>query len=169
MSINGFKDRIRQGRIAKALRNNQRTVVFPSSANIRSMGIVCDLGLKENIAGSALAANATLGYIYFSDEARSGKESEDTIYQSDLNFWRLPDKKLIEDFVSRDFDLLLCLTSQQNEAAAYVCALSQAHFKVNAFPGSKIFDLTIRIEQMNVSALIDQLTLTIERLNVVNN
>lgn len=138
----GFKNNFRTKAIQKAIKGNNRTVAFPNFETIQSVGVVAYEGFSEDII-EKLKPNAAVTCLLFSTTKRRKGDSSEFIFTTDLNFWGLPTNGRIESFTNLSFDILLNLTFEPSEAIDYVCARSNAKFKVSSTQNGLVYDLVI--------------------------
>jgi hypothetical protein len=100
--------------------------------------------LKEELGISNIMA---LGY---SDEKAlpfylHAKLNFDAICQKDLNWYRIPQGKAVENFMAEEYEIIIDLTLQDRLPIQYIMARSRARFKVGRYSESnkKILDMMI--------------------------
>jgi hypothetical protein len=148
---------IRKKIIERAINHTKRNVVFPDLDTLKSIGFVLDGETDEKEASWKFQnAQVNVQFIRFVDQKRGTDTRQNTIYRSDLNFWKLPPSRLVHPFIDTPFDILINLAGINNDAVTYICAASKANFKVCYKPLGKIYDLVIELEEWKKSELIKE-------------
>ena len=133
MKKRGLKFSVQNKIIHRTIKNNKRTIVFPSINSIKNIGIV---GNDDNINGFDFSSNqltkgVKLNFLTTKIGKRDKAKEDVNIYSSDLNFWGLPQKRIINSFISEPFDVLINIADETERALAYICAASVSKFKIS--------------------------------------
>lgn len=85
----------------------------------------------------------------------------------ELGLMQIPKGSHIDEFLSRDFDLLINLSLADDFAPFYLAALSKAKFKIalDTEENRKHFDLLLKLEQINMNEYKNQL---VHYLSIIN-
>jgi hypothetical protein len=158
---------IRKKIIERAINHTKRKVVFPAIESIQSVGFILTDEKDERLAVWKFSETPVqVQLLRFIDQKRRKDDSlPNTIYRSDLNFWKLPPDRLIRSFVESPFDLLINLAGINNDSVTYICAASKAKFKVCYKPFGKIFDLVIDLDEENKHVFMKEIFNTLTNLN----
>ena len=87
------------------------------------------------------------------------------LFSSDLNFWGLPSKQLIQHFIDIPFDILINFASDQNPVIDFICASSVAKFKVARYDNNKIYDLIISGRSLEDSEYLNEIERTLNNFS----
>jgi hypothetical protein len=147
---------IRKKIIERAIYHTKRDVVFPGIETIASVGFVLSGDIDEKQAASKFRG-ATIQSIRYVDQKRGIENLPDTIFRSDLNFWKLPPDRLVHSFIETKFDILINLAGINNDTVTYICAASKAKFKVCYKPLGKVYDMVIDLAEENKNELVPEL------------
>jgi hypothetical protein len=153
----------RERTINETIKLNRRTVLFPRLENVHTIGIIDDS--STNIFTDDIKqfnSNVRVTYLFLRDEKRNDNQTSNIIFKSDLDFWGLPKKNNIVEFVNQNFDILINFSSIDNDAATYIYALSKASFKVSYKPNRKINDLIIDLQEDKRYMLVNELIRTLK-------
>jgi len=151
--------------IEKSSLSSKRDIHFPMPSAIMTIGIIADNRMKFNFKLKSIAKNSELTFLLFDPDKRPKEKSDEVIYVSDLNFWRVPKFKMIDSFVSKPFDILINLMLPDSDAAQYVCAKSIARFKVGRTKNGRVYDLIIDRKEMGIAEFLDEIERTISNFN----
>lgn len=86
-----------------------------------------------------------------------------------LNWKQKPSNPIVNNFIKRQFDILICLNIDQNIPLRYVSALTHARFKVGKYESGipPIYDLQIKLDgQVTLRQMIEQVN---HYLNLIRN
>lgn len=151
--------KIRDKILSKAINKRWENVYYPDLNAIRTVAYICgevpsDLERLWQKAGFEVKVTC----YSFAEGKRTDDLSWNKLYSSDLNIWKLPKAKLIDQFVGKEFDVLILAEKQPSrEALTYVCAVSKATFKVGSQQVGRLFDLVIGQEQPDAGKITSQL------------
>lgn len=81
------------------------------------------------------------------------------VSKKDLNWLKLPQGDVVEDFLAKKYDILFNLIMEENVTVDYLVSLSKARFKVGRLTGKNdYYDLTIDISGNNkIEFFIEQI------------
>ncbi|HNW89535.1 MAG TPA: hypothetical protein PKN48_07710 [Bacteroidales bacterium] len=150
-----------------------KKIIHPSDA--KSIGIIYNVGEeKDYLVITRFAGQLqndkkevrTLGWINLKDPPHYcyPRLMFDYITKRNINWFYKPSGEKINDFIEKDFDILLNTDTTNNPSLTYVTALSKAKLKVGLFSekNKEFFDLMISIEKIpEIQVLIDQMMLNI--------
>jgi hypothetical protein len=157
MKNRGINHRIRKRLIERALKKNKREVLFPSFHDVKSIGIVSDSSINYDFSTNRLTSNCKLTSIVVKSKKRGEIKNSEFIFKDDLNFWGLPKKKFIDNFINKPFDILLDVSCSSHDVINYICAKSPARFKISTKNSSRVFDLIISQKQVDVASLMKEI------------
>lgn len=164
--------------LAKKLKHQHREKHFSGLKQSVSVGILFDASSSsDNVIIKNLVKDLrqqgkdarVLGYVnhrnkdpqYISDGHNA------YISKQDFNWLNQPKDPLIDEFISKKFDILLVLTYQNWFPVHYISSLSQAHFKVGKSGISEPnFDLTL--EMAEITPLEEQVSQMMRYLNMIS-
>jgi hypothetical protein len=92
----------------------------------------------------------TLGFIDTKDEAQliTPKLEYDFFSQLDMNWLYTPKKLEVDNFIEEPFDILIDLNTSNCFPLKYICALSNAKFKVGKFGvDDRLYDFMVNVER----------------------
>lgn len=165
MKKKNVKYRIRENIIHKALKKNKRKVHFPSTTELKSIGIVCFANNNGIDLSKPLVINTKHWLLEIHKSKRPKQNRDMAVYKSDLNIIGLPKKQWIKPFINEAFDILIDLTDGTNQAIEYICAQSVAGLKIGTKPKSRVYDLIIKHNFENSANFIDEIEQTLNNLN----
>jgi hypothetical protein len=145
----GIKEIYANRKLEKLFSSNNRQVVFPNIDTARSIGVIWQPTQKE--AFQYLKNYFNRGQIIFRgycvfEEITNPHQDTNTLTVKDLDFWGLPKKEKVGEFLSIKFDILLNIALENNIVLDYLTGLSKARFKVGTSPNQKnFFDMNINI------------------------
>lgn len=127
----------------KVAGSSGRHVSFPLVQSIYKIGVITTSSLKFEFISGYFNQHVEIDSIEVKLEKRTKGDDSKAVFVSDLNFWGIPPKPLIQSFVDTPFDILINFAEPANEVANYICALSLAKFKVSKLQHHTIYDLII--------------------------
>jgi hypothetical protein len=160
-----IRNYIRKKYIARVLKKNKRTVLFPKQNTINEIAIVSDKIPDTKHSEISAFKQANISYMFYCDSKREKTSDENIIYASDLNFLKLPPKEKIIDFVEKPFDLLFDLSTGNNDVIDYICAKSIAKFKICSHNNNAVFDLIISKKEIDFEEIISETEQIIKNFN----
>ena len=82
------------------------------------------------------------------DNCHIPKLNYDFFYQKDLNWYYKPQNYIIDNFIKKEYDILINLSDSSCIPIKYLVASSVARFKIGRFEeGYEIYDLMIKLEK----------------------
>lgn len=156
---------------------NPRNIYITSLQKAKNIGIVCNITDEDSYKRifslfSKLHATGRLVWLmgYIDDKEVPfyclQQLTADYFCNKDLNWYGKPVKVQIDDFVKRDFDLVIDFTKQFYPVIQYMLTLTQAHFIVGSNKEyADLYDLYIDAENMNDHmALLEQVYIYTKQL-----
>ncbi len=157
--MNNFLTKIIRKRVIKREAAQQtRVKKYTSLKNAKRVGFiinVCDLSIAEAVTFLRKELS-NCGITYKSIGVDLSKETKKDpailsdpflvmIYQNNVNWYGIPENRLIDDFVDEEFDIVIDLSCNSNLFTIdYIMTKSKAKLKVGFLPGSKeISDIII--------------------------
>jgi hypothetical protein len=87
------------------------------------------------------------------------------IDQNSLSFAWIPKGQLVADFISTPFDVLINLDQAQHKPVNYICAASQAFFKIGPARGdSRHYDLMIDMQGNDIRRYLDEMRIIFNKI-----
>ncbi len=143
----------------KELKSNKRTKAVSNLEDAKSIGILYEatdaaqikkiepfvkyfFELKKDVKA--------LGYVNKKklDNHHIPKLNYDFFYLKDLNWYYKPQNYIINNFVKKEYDILINLSDSNCIPIKYLVASSLAHFKIGQFEdGFEIYDLMIKLDK----------------------
>jgi len=147
----GIKEIIAQKKLAKLISKTDHKPVFPNINTVKTIGVIWQPTQKEAFQYLKSYFNREQaifrGFCVF-EEITNPQQDSNTLTVKDLDFWGLPKKDKVEEFINIRFELLLNIALEDNLVLDYITALSQAKFKVGSSLKTKnYFDLNINIDE----------------------
>ena len=147
----GIKEIIAQKKLAKLISSTNHKPVFPNINTVKTIGVIWQPTQKEAFQYLKSYFNREQvifrGFCVF-EAITNPHQDSNTLTVKDLDFWGLPKKEKVDEFLKIRFELLLNIAPENNLVLDYVTALSQAKFKVGSSPKTKnYFDLNINIDE----------------------
>lgn len=165
MKNNSIRYRIRDRIVARAFKKNKRRASFPNPGSIDMVGVICFENQQVDDVIKNVFKPFCIEKIMLKNGKRPREDDEMAIYGSDNNFWGLPRKEWLNDFVDRKFSVIIDLTNATNSSVEYICALSKAEFLIGTNPKSKYFDLIINQKFVNSGDLIFEVKNILQKLS----
>jgi hypothetical protein len=157
--IEDIKHRFGRWVFQKELKSNKRTKAVSNLQNAKSIGILYEatdaaqikkiepfvkyfFELKKDVKA--------LGYVNKKklDNHHIPKLNYDFFYLKDLNWYYKPQNYIINNFVKKEYDILINLSDSNCIPIKYLVASSLAHFKIGQFEdGFEIYDLMIKLDK----------------------
>jgi len=97
---------------------------------------------------------------FLNDKKIDHKEDILIFNLNDVNWYGIPNSKRVDDFCNKEFDLLLCLFSEEVLPLEYIAFFSKAKYRVGAFDATKtsFYDLMIKTDiKKDMNYLIQQM------------
>ena len=157
-SIEDFKQQVGKWVFQRELKANSRTKEVCNLDNAKSIGILYNATTESNIKGIQSFVSyffdlkkdvKALGYVnskqlsYF----HAPKLQYDFFYKKDLNWYYKPQNYIIDNFIKKEYDILINLCDSSIIPIKYLAASSIAHFKVGIYEENyEIYDLMISLK-----------------------
>ena len=154
-----IKYKIGQWVFQKDLRTNKRLKEVSSLEAAESIGILYEATDSEQIKKIEPFVKyffelkkdvKALGYVNQKrlNNCHIPKLNYDFFYLKDLNWYYKPQNYIIENFVKKEYDILINLSDSNCIPIKYLVANSLAHFKIGQFEeGYEIYDLMIKLDK----------------------
>jgi hypothetical protein len=149
MNIKKIKEIFALKKFERLISNIDRRPVFPDIDKVKTIGVIWQPTQKEAFQYLKSYFNREQvifrGFCVFESITNPHQDSN-TLTVKDLDFWGLPKKEKVEEFINIRFEVLFNIALENNLVLDYITALSQARFKVGSSPdASNYFDLNINI------------------------
>lgn len=156
--IEDFKQKVGKWVFQRELKTNKRTKEVCNLDNAQSIGILYDATSEEQIKiikpfvsyFFALKKDVkALGYVNSKQLSfhHTPKLQYDFFYQKDLNWYYKPQNYIIDNFVKKEYDILINLCDSSIIPIKYLAASSIAHFKIGIHEENyEIYDLMISLK-----------------------
>lgn len=156
---------------------SQRNVYITSLQKAKNIGIICDItdedSYKRVFSVFSKLQNSgrnvwLMGYI--DDDAVPfyclQQLAADYFCNKDLNWYGKPLKVQIEDFIAKDFDMIIDLTKKSFPIFRYILTLSNAHLLIgSAKETADLYDIYIEGENLDShESLVEQIALYTNKL-----
>ena len=157
--LEDFKHKIGQWVFQRDLRINKRLKEVISLEKAKSIGILYDATNTEQIKRIEPFVKyffelkkevKALGYVNKKklDDCHIPKLNYDFFYLKDLNWYYKPQNYIIENFIKKEYNILINLSDSNCIPIKYLVASSLAHFKIGQFEeGYEIYDLMIKLDK----------------------
>ncbi|HOY33028.1 MAG TPA: hypothetical protein PKW80_14205 [Bacteroidales bacterium] len=156
-----------QKKLPKVIRSKQ--IIHPSAA--KSIGILYKVGEEKDYLivtdffsrlQNEKKEVRTLGWINLKDPPHYcyPRLMYDYITKRNINWFGKPSGEKINDFINKDFDILLNIDTSDNPSLTYAAALSKARLKVGKYSekNKDYYDLMISLDKPpEVTELIEQM------------
>lgn len=158
----------------KMLRNKvkklYRKTVYCKINDAKSIGVVSDSSKADSRKAALILSNlCKKNNITYELLSYSEKENEDVtlisdnnnnyIYHKDFTFFRKPQNQVINNFIDKEFDILINLYQQEHcFEVGYIVKLSKAKFKVGSSKLDKsLHDMIIELKDKDAVFLVEQI------------
>ena len=153
--IEDFKQKVGKWVFQRELKTNKRTKEVCNLDNAQSIGILYDATSEEQIKIIKPFVSyffdlkkdvKALGYVNSKQLSfhHTPKLQYDFFYQKDLNWYYKPQNYIIDNFVKKEYDILINLCDSSIIPIKYLVASSIAHFKIGVHEENyEIYDLMI--------------------------
>ena len=157
--LEDFKHKIGQWVFQRDLRTNKRLKEVISLEKAKSIGILYDATNTEQIKRIEPFVKyffelkkevKALGYVNKKklDDCHIPKLNYDFFYLKDLNWYYKPQNYIIENFIKKEYNIIINLSDSNCIPIKYLVASSLAHFKIGQFEeGYEIYDLMIKLDK----------------------
>jgi len=176
--IENVKQKLGQIVFQKELRNNPRLKLVCNLDDAKSVGILYDATTQERVEAVKPFVSyffdlkkdvKALGYVNSNQLSfcHTPRLQYDFFYQKDLNWYYKPQNYIIDNFVQKEYDILINLCDSSIIPIKYLVASSMAHFKIGIYEEEyEIYDLMISLKE---DKSIDKLMVEIKRyLKLIN-
>ncbi|KAF0236277.1 MAG: hypothetical protein FD181_2848 [Prolixibacteraceae bacterium] len=170
MTIKDIKEKIARRKLAKITSAIERTPVFPNINTVKTIGVIWQPTQKEAFQYLKSYFNREQvifrGFCVF-EAITNPHQDANTLTVKDLDFWGLPKKDKVDEFINIRFEVLFNIAFEDNLVLDYITALSQARFKVGSTQIiNNYFDLNINIgENQDAVYLAKQQIFYLAQLN----
>ena len=156
--IEDFKQKVGKWVFQRELKTNKRTKEVCNLDNAQSIGILYDATYEEQIKTVKPFVSyffdlkkdvKALGYVNSKQLSfhHTPKLQYDFFYQKDLNWYYKPQNYIIDNFVKKEYDILINLCDSSIIPIKYLVASSIAHFKIGIHEENyEIYDLMISLK-----------------------
>ena len=156
--IEDFKQKVGKWVFQRELKSNKRTKEVCNLDNAQSIGILYDATSEEQIKMVKPFVSyffdlkkdvKALGYVNSKQLSfhHTPKLQYDFFYQKDLNWYYKPQNYIIDNFVKKEYDILINLCDSSIIPIKYLVASSIAHFKIGIHEENyEIYDLMISLK-----------------------
>ena len=156
--IEDFKQKVGKWVFQRELKANKRTKEVCNLDNAQSIGILYDATSEEQIKMVKPFVSyffdlkkdvKALGYVNSKQLSfhHTPKLQYDFFYQKDLNWYYKPQNYIIDNFVKKEYDILINLCDSSIIPIKYLVASSIAHFKIGIHEENyEIYDLMISLK-----------------------
>ncbi len=154
----GIKNIYARKKLAKLISKTEHIPVFPNIDTVKTVGVIWQPTQKEAFQYLKSYFNREQaifrGYCVF-EEITSPFHDSNTLTVKDLDFWGLPKKDKVDEFIHIRFEILFNIAFENNVVLDYITALSQAKFKVgSSSKTNNYFDLNINIDENHDSMYV---------------
>ena len=177
--IEDIKQNIGQWVFQQELKTNKRLKSVCNLNDSKSIGILYDatsedqikeiqpfvayfFDLKKDVKALGYVNARELSYCH------TPKLQYDFFYQKDLNWYYKPQNYIINNFVKKEYDILINLCDSSIIPIKYLVASSIAHFKIGKHEeGYEIYDLMISLkDDKSIEKLMNEIK---HYINLINN
>ena len=156
--IEDFKQKVGKWVFQRELKINKRTKEVCNLDNAQSIGILYDATSEEQLKIVKPFVSyffdlkkdvKALGYVNSKQLSfhHTPKLQYDFFYQKDLNWYYKPQNYIIDNFVKKEYDILINLCDSSIIPIKYLVASSIAHFKIGIHEENyEIYDLMISLK-----------------------
>ena len=160
-------------KLAKIYSKIERSPIFPKINKVKTIGVIWQPTQKEafQFIKSYFSRDQAIfrGFCVF-EEITNPHQDSNTLTVKDLDFWGLPKRGKVDEFISIRFDVLFNIAEENNLVLDYITALSHARFKIGCSPSvNNYFDLNINIgENRDPMYIVKQQIFYLAQLNKNN-
>lgn len=176
--IEDFKQKVGKWVFQRELKTNKRTKEVCNLDNAQSIGILYDATSEEQIKIIKPFVSyffdlkkdvKALGYVNSKQLSfhHTPKLQYDFFYQKDLNWYYKPQNYIIDNFVKKEYDILINLCDSSIIPIKYLVASSIAHFKIGIHEENyEIYDLMISLkDEKSIEKLMHEIKHYINLIN----
>jgi hypothetical protein len=175
-----FRQQIGNYLFQQELKKTGRTAVIIPFTQAKTIGIIYnatsdnDYEIIKNYVRDIRSKSKevlALGYIDSKrlPENRMMKLGLDFFTRKALNWKMKPGSSIVNNFISKDFDILICLNPENNLPLKYLSALTKAKFKIGKYDrhNARILDFMLSVgDTTGLPGLIEQVN---HYLNIIRN
>ena len=179
--LENFKYKVGRWVFQRDLKTNKRTKSVCNLDQAKSIGILYDATFEENIKTIQPFVSyffdlkkevKALGFVNSKklSYCHTPKLQYDFFYQKDLNWYYKPQNYIIDNFIKKDYDILINLCDSKEIPIKYLIASSLAHFKIGIYEENyEIYDLMISLDNdKSVQRLMKEIKHYINLINKKN-
>ncbi len=156
--IEDFKQKVGKWVFQRELKINKRSKAVCNLEDANSIGILYDATSEEQIKMVKPFVSyffdlkkdvKALGFVNSKQLSfhHTPKLQYDFFYQKDLNWYYKPQNYIIDNFVKKEYDILINLCNSKTIPIKYLVASSIAHFKIGIYEKNyEIYDLMISLK-----------------------
>ena len=176
--LEDIKHKFGQWVFLRELSTNNREKEVCNINDAKSIGILYDATLEEDVNRIKPFVDyffnlrkdvKALGYVNAKQLSfhHTPRLQYDFFYQKDLNWYYKPQNYIIDNFIKKEYDILINLCDSTCIPVKYLVASSIAHFKIGKHEeGYEIYDLMINLKKDNT---IEKLMYEIKHyINLIN-
>jgi len=176
--IEDFKQKVGKWVFQRELKTNKRTKEVCNLDNAQSIGILYDATSEDQIKIIKPFVSyffdlkkdvKALGYVNSKQLSfhHTPKLQYDFFYQKDLNWFYKPQNYIIDNFVKKEYDILINLCDSSIIPIKYLVASSIAHFKIGIHEENyEIYDLMISLkDDKSIEKLMHEINHYINLIN----
>lgn len=151
MNIKKIKEIFARKKFERLISTIDHKPVFPNINTVKTIGVIWQPTQKDAFQYLKSYFNREQvifrGFCVF-ESITNPQQDSNTLTVKDLDFWGLPKKEKVEEFINIKFEVLFNIALDNNLVIDYITALSQARFKVGSSPDTNNhFDLNINIDE----------------------
>ena len=176
--IEDFKQKVGKWVFQRELQTNSRIKEVCNLDDAKSIGILYDATSEQQI--KIIKPFVTyffdlrkdvkaLGYVNAKELSycHTPKLQYDFFYQKDLNWYYKPQNYIIDNFITKEYDILINLCDSSAIPIKYLVASSIAHFKIGIYEEDyEIYDLMISLkEDKSIEKLMNEIKHYIKLIN----
>ena len=177
--IEDLKQKVGKWVFQRELRTNSRTKEVCNLDDAKSIGVLYDATTEEQIKMIQPFVSyffdlkkdvKALGYVNANELSycHVPKLQYDFFYKKDLNWYYKPQNYIIDNFIRKEYDILINLCDSSIIPIKYLVASSLAHFKIGIYEKDyEIYDLMISLKD---DKSMERLMYEIKHyINLINN
>tara|TARA_B100001142_G_scaffold235040_1_gene233424 strand:- start:151 stop:702 length:552 start_codon:yes stop_codon:yes gene_type:complete len=176
--IEDLKQKVGKWVFQRELRTNMRTKTVCNLDDAKSIGVLYDATTEEQIKMIQPFVSyffdlkkdvKALGYVNANELSycHIPKLQYDFFYKKDLNWFYKPQNYIIDNFIKKEYDILINLCDSNIIPIKYLVASSIAHFKIGIYQENyEIYDLMISLkDDKSIKKLMDEIKHYINLIN----
>ena len=176
--IEDLKQKVGKWVFQRELRTNMRTKTVCNLDDAKSIGVLYDATTEEQIKMIQPFVSyffdlkkdvKALGYVNANELSycHVPKLQYDFFYKKDLNWYYKPQNYIIDNFIRKEYDILINLCDSNIIPIKYLVASSIAHFKIGIYQENyEIYDLMISLkDDKSIEKLMDEIKHYINLIN----